>query len=140
MSRIATGSAPISLWGKTAPIRTARPSCGPPSSSRPVGHPTARPGGAGVPARWQRATGRALGGRRPGRRAAHRPSARAADRHRLRAGGEAGARLPGRLGMPVSADTLLRLIRRNPDAAAPTPTVLGVDDWASHKGLTYGTI
>jgi hypothetical protein len=42
--------------------------------------------------------------------------------------------------MRVSPDTLLRLIRRAPDAETPTPTVLGVDDWAIHKGLTYGTI
>lgn len=56
------------------------------------------------------------------------------------AGGEAGAWLAGRLGMPVSADTLLRLIRRAPDAGMPAPTALGVDDWAIHKGLTYGTI
>ena len=55
-------------------------------------------------------------------------------------GGEAGARLAASLGYPVSPDTLLRLIRRAPEAVPPTPTVLGVDDWAIHKGLTYGTI
>jgi transposase len=55
-------------------------------------------------------------------------------------GGEAGARLARKLGMPVSPDTLLRLIRRHPDAENGAPTVLGVDDWAIHKGLTYGTI
>lgn len=55
-------------------------------------------------------------------------------------GGEAGARLAGGLGMPASPDTLLRLIRRSPEAEAPAPLVLGVDDWAIHKGLTYGTI
>jgi transposase len=55
-------------------------------------------------------------------------------------GGEAGARLAAALGYPVSPDTLLRLIRRDPDRAVPTPTVLGVDDWAIHKGLTYGTL
>ena len=58
----------------------------------------------------------------------------------LALGGEAGARLAGDLGMPVSPDTLLRLVRREPDAVVPTPTVLGVDDWAIHRGLTYGTI
>jgi transposase len=55
-------------------------------------------------------------------------------------GGEAGARLAWPLGYPVSPDTLLRLIRAAPEADLPTPTVLGVDDWAIHKGLTYGTI
>ena len=55
-------------------------------------------------------------------------------------GGEAGARMAAKRGMPVSPDTLLRLLRRAPEAALPTPTVLGVDDWAIHKGLTYGTI
>jgi transposase len=53
-------------------------------------------------------------------------------------GGEAGARLAASLGMPVSPDTLPRLIRQVPDNGWPTPTVLGVDDWAIHKGLTYG--
>ena len=42
--------------------------------------------------------------------------------------------------MPVSPDTLLRLIRGAPEAELPTPAVLGVDDWAIHKGLTYGTV
>jgi hypothetical protein len=55
-------------------------------------------------------------------------------------GGEAGARLAGKLGLPISPDTLLRLVRRWPEAAVPPPTLLGVDDWAIHKGLTYGTI
>src|SRR5262245_16182648 len=47
----------------------------------------------------------------------------------LALGGEEGARLARKLGMPVSPDTLLRLIRRDPDADLPTPAVLGVDDW-----------
>ncbi len=55
-------------------------------------------------------------------------------------GGEAGARMATKRGMPVSPDTLLRLIRGAPDRELPTPAVLGVDDWAIHKGLTYGTI
>ncbi len=55
-------------------------------------------------------------------------------------GGEAGARLATNLGYVVSPDTLLRLIRQAPETAAATPTMLGVDDWAIHKGLTYGTI
>jgi transposase len=55
-------------------------------------------------------------------------------------GGEAGARLAAELGYRVSPDTLLRLLRQAPEIERPTPAVLGVDDWAIHKGLTYGTI
>jgi transposase len=55
-------------------------------------------------------------------------------------GGEAGARMAAKRGMPVSPDTLLRLIRQAPEGEQPAPTMLGVDDWAIHKGLTYGTI
>jgi transposase len=55
-------------------------------------------------------------------------------------GGEAGARLAQRQGMPVSPDTLLRLVRQRALAPAETPRVLAVDDWAKRKGKTYGTI
>jgi len=55
-------------------------------------------------------------------------------------GGEAGARTAARQGMPVSPDTLLRLVRLRPIEQAETPRVLAVDDWAKRKGKTYGTI
>ena len=55
-------------------------------------------------------------------------------------GGEAGARSAAQQGMPVSPDTLLRLVVCHEIATSTTPTVLGVDDWAWKKGQTYGTI
>jgi len=55
-------------------------------------------------------------------------------------GGEAGARLASRLAMPVSGDTLLRLIRTAPLPAVPTPRVIGIDDWAWRQGQRYGTL
>jgi hypothetical protein len=58
----------------------------------------------------------------------------------LALGGKAGSRLAGRLGMSASGDTILRLVHRAPSQALPVVNVLGVDDWAWHKGRSYGTI
>jgi len=55
-------------------------------------------------------------------------------------GGEAGSRLATQLQMLVSADTLLRLIRKWSAPQPPTPKKVGVDDWALRKRVTYGTI
>jgi transposase len=55
-------------------------------------------------------------------------------------GGEAGARLAGRLTMPASPDTLLRLVHRAVVPLPPTPRVLAVDDWAWRRGQNYGSI
>lgn len=53
---------------------------------------------------------------------------------------EAGVRLAPKLGMSVTATTLLRRMR---DRSIPSPDavrILGVDDWAWRKGMTYGSI
>jgi transposase len=55
-------------------------------------------------------------------------------------GGEQGARIATVLQIACSADTFLRLIRRSRLPTHPTPTHLGVDDWAFRRNVSYGTI
>jgi transposase len=55
-------------------------------------------------------------------------------------GGEPGSRLSDRLAMPVSGDTLLRMIRAAGFEPPEAPRVVGIDDWAWRKGQRYGTI
>jgi len=44
------------------------------------------------------------------------------------------------MGLSTSPDTLLRLIRAQPEEQAPTPRVLGVDDFSFCRRKSYGTI
>jgi transposase len=58
----------------------------------------------------------------------------------LGTGGELGSRLASLLAMPVSGDTLLRLIRAVPVQPAPPARIIGIDDWAWRRGRRYGTL
>lgn len=59
----------------------------------------------------------------------------------LISGANGGATLAGFLGLRGSASTILRQVRRLPEAAPhEAPRVVGIDDWAFRKGHTYGTI
>jgi transposase len=54
--------------------------------------------------------------------------------------GELGERLAPKLGMQVSAPTLLRRMRTRSYTPPSSVRVLGIDDWSWKKGVTYGTI
>ncbi len=55
-------------------------------------------------------------------------------------GGRAGERLLGRLGLPVSDDTIVRRLKKRARPVAVAARVVGVDEWAKRTGLHYGTI
>jgi transposase len=54
-------------------------------------------------------------------------------------GGAAGVRLSEQLGIKVSRNTLLNLVRSIPLPPIVTPQTLGVDDFCFRSGKTYGT-
>ena len=58
----------------------------------------------------------------------------------LALGGRPAASFARRLMLPVSNDTLLRVVRRRGFPPAPPPVVVGVDDWAWKRNQRYGTI
>jgi transposase len=55
-------------------------------------------------------------------------------------GGNPGARRAAAEGKPVSARTLLRLVRALPLPEVGAMPVIGVDDWARRRGRSYGTL
>lgn len=55
-------------------------------------------------------------------------------------GGRPAASFAQRLMLPVSNDTLLRVVRRRGSPRFVPPTVIGIDDWAWRRNQRYGTI
>ena len=55
-------------------------------------------------------------------------------------GGRPAASLARRLMLPVSKDTLLRVVRRRASPDRSPLHVIGIDDWAWKRGQRYGSI
>jgi len=58
----------------------------------------------------------------------------------LALGGRPAASFARRLMLPVSNDTLLRVVRRRGSPSFAPPTVIGIDDWAWRRNQRYGTL
>ena len=58
----------------------------------------------------------------------------------LALGGRPAASFARRLMLPVSNDTLLRVVRRRGCSPFAPPSVIGIDDWAWRRNQRYGTI
>lgn len=58
----------------------------------------------------------------------------------LALGGRPAASFARRLMLPVSNDTLLRVVRRRGRRPVLPPTVIGIDDWAWRRNQRYGTL
>ena len=58
----------------------------------------------------------------------------------LALGGRPAASFAQRLRLPVSNDTLLRVVRRRGTPAFAAPRAIGIDDWAWKRNHRYGTL
>lgn len=55
-------------------------------------------------------------------------------------GGRPGQGLARRLDLPISKDTLLRIVRRRAPGTTAAPAIIGIDDWAWKRRHLYGTV
>lgn len=58
----------------------------------------------------------------------------------LALGGRPAASVARRLMLPVSNDTMLRVVRRRAQRPTEKPAVIGIDDWVYKRGQRYGTL